>query len=105
MDRIALVAGAVLKFPNKNVLVIDAGTCITYDFIDANNNYYGGAISPGLKMRYKALHEFTEKLPLLEPISIKTKIGNTTENSIHVGIINGVINEIDSTIEQYRKKK
>ncbi len=104
VDRIALVAGAVSKFPNTNVLIIDAGTCITYDFIDAYNNYYGGSISPGLKMRYKALHDFTEKLPLLEPISGTITIGNTTENSIHVGIINGVINEIDSTIDQYRKK-
>jgi type III pantothenate kinase len=99
-----LVAAAVFKFPNTDVLIIDAGTCITYDFVDAEACYHGGAISPGIKMRYKSLHTFTENLPLLEPDNMNQLIGNSTETSIHSGVINGVINEIDSIIGQYRKK-
>jgi type III pantothenate kinase len=104
VDRIALVSSAVATYPNKNVLIIDAGSCITYDFVNNEGNYFGGAISPGLQMRYKALNVFTENLPLLEPSEIVELIGNSTETSIHSGIINGVINEIDGFIEQYRKK-
>ena len=104
VDRIALVSSAISKYPNKNVLIIDAGTCITYDFLNNEGNYYGGAISPGLQMRYKALNVFTEKLPLLEASEKFELLGNSTETSIHSGIINGVINEIDGIIKQYRKK-
>ncbi|MDD3721681.1 MAG: type III pantothenate kinase [Lutibacter sp.] len=104
VDRIALVSSAISKYPKKNVLIVDAGTCITYDFVNNEGNYYGGAISPGLQMRYKALHAFTEKLPLLEPTEIFELVGNSTETSIHSGIINGVINEIDGIVKQYRKK-
>lgn len=101
IDRMVLASGAVLGYPKQNRLVIDAGTCITYDFIDANDNYLGGAISPGLKIRYKSLNNYTEKLPLLEKKEIDTFIGNSTENSIHSGIINGVCYEIDGFITQY----
>ena len=66
IDRIALVSASVNNYPDKNVLIIDAGTCITYDFITDKNEYLGGAISPGLRMRYKALHNLTANLPLLE---------------------------------------
>jgi type III pantothenate kinase len=104
VDRIALVSSAISTYPSKNVLIIDAGTCITYDFLNNEGNYYGGAISPGLQMRYKALNVFTEKLPLLEPSEKFELLGNSTETSIHSGIINGVINEIDGMIKQYRKK-
>ena len=104
VDRIALVSSAISKYPNKNVLIIDAGTCITFDFINYEGNYYGGAISPGLQMRYKALHSFTEKLPLLEPVEKSELIGNSTETSMHSGVINGAISEIDGIINQYRKK-
>lgn len=103
-DRMALAAAAVRNFPNKDVLIIDAGTCITYDFLDSEGCYHGGAISPGIKMRYKSLHAFTENLPLLEPESTHPLIGNSTETSMHSGVMNGVINEIDTIIEQYRKK-
>lgn len=101
IDRMVLASGAVLGYPKQNRLVIDAGTCITYDFIDANDNYLGGAISPGLKIRYKSLNNYTEKLPLLEKKEIDTFIGNSTENSIHSGIINGVCYEIEGFITQY----
>lgn len=104
VDRIALVAAAFFEYPKKNVLIIDAGTCITYDFINEEGVYLGGAISPGIQMRYKALHHFTEKLPLLNCNDEVSLVGNTSEKSIHSGIINGVINEIDGFVNDYRKK-
>ena len=104
IDRMVVSAGAVLKYPNQNRLVIDAGTCITYDFIDENNNYLGGAISPGKKIRYKSLNDYTSNLPLLEKKNIELFIGNSTENSIHSGIINGICYEIDGFISQYSLK-
>ncbi len=104
VDRIALVASAISNYPNKNVLIVDAGTCITYDFIDCNGGYLGGAISPGLGLRYKSLNEFTNKLPLLNPTYVSQEIGDSTESCIHLGVIGGVINEIDSFVNQYRKK-
>ncbi|MGL2962279.1 type III pantothenate kinase [Flavobacterium sp. RSB2_4_14] len=102
IDRMVLSAGAVLQFPNQNRLVIDAGTCITYDFIDSKNNYLGGAISPGIRLRYEALHQHTAKLPLLTKKYPENTIGNSTQESIHSGVINGVILEIDGFIEQYK---
>jgi type III pantothenate kinase len=104
VDRIALVVAAKKEFPQKNVLVIDAGTCITFDFISKDAIYFGGAISPGIKMRYKSLNNLTAKLPLLETKLPIDFIGNTTNQSIHSGIINGVINEIDGVITLYEKK-
>lgn len=104
IDRMILATGATLLFPKKNKLVIDAGTCVTYDFIDDENRYWGGAISPGLRLRYKSLHQFTSKLPLLtleEPLNF---IGNSTNQSIHSGVVNGLIHEIDGFIEQYKNK-
>ncbi len=104
VDRIALVANAVRKFHKKNVLIIDAGTCITYDFVSASKEYLGGAISLGIEMRYKALHNYTSKLPLLEKNVPANFIGNTTEESIHSGVVNGVIREINGVIEQYERE-
>lgn len=104
MDRIALVSAACAHYANKNVLVIDAGTCITYDFLNSKNEYLGGAISPGVSMRYNALHTFTEKLPLLEANIPKQIIGNSTSTAIHSGIVNGILWEIDGAIDTYRKK-
>ena len=101
IDRMVLSAGAVLQFPNQNRLVIDAGTCITYDFTDSNNNYFGGAISPGLRLRYESLHNFTAKLPLLYPEMPSDYIGNTTNQSIHSGVVNGLLYEIEGFMERY----
>jgi len=103
IDRIALVSAAAEKYPDKNVLVIDAGTCITYDFLNSKNEYLGGAISPGISLRYKALHTFTEKLPLLEANNPSIYIGNNTITSIHSGVVNGVLYEIDGYIAEYKK--
>ena len=102
IDRMVLAAGATLQFPNHNRLVIDAGTCITYDFIDDKNNYLGGAIAPGLRLRYEALHNFTAKLPLLSLKSPKDFIGTSTSESIHSGVVNGLVYEIDGFIDEYK---
>jgi type III pantothenate kinase len=105
VDRIALVASAVTTFPNKNTLIVDAGTCITFDFVNFEGDYKGGSISPGIAMRYQSLHRFTDKLPLLTASNeIHDIIGNSTETSIHSGVQNGMIIEIEGVIEQYRKK-
>ncbi len=104
LDRIALVSAAVSNFPKKNTLIIDAGTCITYDFVNQQKEYLGGAISPGIVMRYKSLHAFTSKLPNLIATNPNHYIGNSTEQSIHSGVINGIIREINGTIEQYKQE-
>lgn len=101
IDRMVLSAGAVLQYPGRNRLVIDCGTCITYDFTDSNNVYHGGAISPGLQMRYKALHTFTAKLPLLLPQAPAHYTGNATNQAIHSGVVNGLLHEIEGFIKQY----
>ncbi|UII28675.1 type III pantothenate kinase [Fulvivirga maritima] len=103
-DRVAGVAGGQYIFPNANTLVIDLGTCITYDIIDAKNVYHGGGISPGLKMRFKSLHNFTAKLPLIEPTNDFELIGQSTKESILSGVINGMISEIDGIIRMYTDK-
>jgi type III pantothenate kinase len=104
VDRIALVVGAVKKHPNQNTLVIDAGTCITFDFVNKNKEYIGGAISPGVKMRYKALYKFTSKLPLLDIKAPSSFVGNSTEESMNSGVVNGVIQELEGVIQQYKNK-
>ncbi|AUC16059.1 pantothenate kinase [Tenacibaculum sp. SZ-18] len=103
VDRIALAAYAALQYPKRNVLVIDAGTCITFDFIN-KGIYVGGAISPGLKMRYRSLNNYTSKLPLLETKEPDDFVGDNTNNCIHSGVVNGVVNEIDGVINQYKTK-
>ena len=103
IDRLVLSAGAVLSFKNQNRLIIDAGTCITYDYVDSKNVYQGGAISPGLSLRYKSLNNYTAKLPLLENRDINFLIGKSTSESIYSGVINGVVNEIDGFIAQYKE--
>ncbi|PXY41610.1 type III pantothenate kinase [Flavobacterium cheongpyeongense] len=102
IDRMVLAAGATLQFPKQNRLVIDAGTCITYDFIDEFDHYLGGAISPGLRLRYEALHNYTARLPLLALEDPGSYIGNTTAQAIHSGVVNGFVYEIDGFIDEYR---
>ncbi|AWG21194.1 pantothenate kinase [Flavobacterium faecale] len=103
IDRMVLAAGAVLQYPKANRLVIDAGTCVTYDYINADDEYLGGAISPGLLLRYKALNNYTSKLPLLELDSPKAMIGDSTSESIHSGVVNGLVYEIKGFIDEYRQ--
>ena len=101
VDRLALATAAFYQNPRGNTLVIDAGTCITYDMVNDAGEYIGGAISPGVRMRYKAMNQQTAGLPLLEPAEILDIIGNSTESCMHSGVINGVACEVDGVIDQY----
>lgn len=104
IDRMILASGAVLQFPGQNRLVIDAGTCITYDFVDNKDQYIGGAISLGLNLRYKALYDYTSKLPLLEPKCPDSFIGKSTKESLHSGVVNGLLYEIEGFLAQYESQ-
>ncbi|MFV9551879.1 type III pantothenate kinase [Algibacter sp. PT7-4] len=104
VDRIALVCASIREFSSKNVLIIDAGTCITYDFINNKNEYLGGAISPGIRTRYKSLNNLTANLPLLNTTMPKNIIGDSTNESIHSGVVFGVLNEIEGIIQSYKLK-
>lgn len=102
VDRIAAVCGAQDLFPGKTCLIIDAGTCITYELLDAQGVYHGGAISPGIAMRFEAMHTFTARLPLVKSIDIIDLIGNTTETCMQSGVMNGVLEEVRGFIRQYQ---
>ena len=103
-DRLAIAAGARSQFPGQNVLAIVAGTTVTFDFINSNGEYLGGSISPGLHMRLKALHTFTDQLPLIELREEAVDlIGTTTETAILSGIVNGMAAEMDGIIDRYDK--
>ena len=103
-DRLALAAAATILYPNSNNLVIDAGTCITIDFINNNNHFMGGSISPGVKMRYDSLNHYTANLPLLKNENNFNYPGDSTNASIHAGIIGGVSNEINGFIKQINSR-
>jgi len=102
-DRIAAVAGAYYHFPGKKVLLIDTGSAVTYDYL-AGKTYKGGNISPGLSMRFKALHRYTEKLPLASTTEKFSLIGKNTFEAITAGVINGLIYEINEYIRTFEKK-
>lgn len=102
LDRIANGVGVASIFPGEHCLSIQAGTCIVYDFIDKNGVFQGGAISPGINLRFNALHTQTQNLPLLKMEQISYFIGKDTQQSIKSGVINGVIFEIMGQIEAYK---
>ena len=102
-DRLANACGAALLFKNKNCLILDAGTCLKFDLITADAHYKGGAISPGLNMRYKALHDYTGRLPLVKQTDNVALTGNTTQTSIASGVQNGIIAEAEYLIAEYKK--
>ena len=103
-DRLACAVAAAARFPKKNVLSIDAGTCIKYDFVDDRGRYQGGAISPGLQMRLKAMHTFTARLPLVKLSKTETLIGRSTQESILNGAVNGALQEVSEAIRCYKEK-
>ena len=103
MDRLAAVIGAYTMQPSHPILVIDAGTCITFDFIDELGNYHGGNISPGMDMRFKALHQFTSKLPEVSSEGDAPFYGQSTETAIRSGVIRGIEFEISGYIERLKK--
>jgi type III pantothenate kinase len=103
-DRLAnAVAGAFLM-PGKNVLIIDAGTCIKYDFVNSDAEYVGGSISPGLAMRFKAMHDYTGRLPLVKEVDAKILTGNTTSTALQTGVFIGTTEEIKGFIQRYKMK-
>jgi type III pantothenate kinase len=103
-DRLALTAAAVHYYPTYNNLVIGMGSCITYNFINKYHEFVGGAISPGLEMRLKALNYYTAKLPLIKPDSNVPLIGYDTNTNILSGVVLGMAKEMDGFIEAYREK-
>lgn len=104
LDRIAALAGAEKINPGKNNLVIDVGSCITYDLLDANNNYHGGSISPGIDLRFKAMNDYTKRLPLITKYEYPNLIGVSTEEAMISGVIHGIRAELDGIIGQYQSK-
>ncbi len=103
-DRIANAAGAAKIFPSQHCLIIDAGTCLKYDFINNRKEYLGGAISPGMMMRYKSLHEYTSRLPLVKKAGKTMLTGTSTNESIISGVQLGMLNEMEGYIHLYSKK-
>lgn len=103
-DRLAAVVGAAKLFPGSNVLVIDAGTCVKYDFVNSKKEYLGGSISPGLRMRFEALHNFTNRLPFIQQGKYTKLIGTTTKDSILTGVQSGMVHEMNGFIEQYKNR-
>ena len=101
-DRLANAIAANFLFPEHNVLVIDAGTCVKYDFVSAKGEYLGGSISPGLDMRFKAMHEFTGKLPLVKYGKSKSLIGNTTLTAMQTGVVIGMTEEMKGFVKRYQ---
>jgi len=103
-DRIANACGGWKMYPGKNVLIVDTGTCLKFDFVDDAGTYLGGAISPGLLMRYQALNRYTSRLPFYEPDNqVPELTGRTTEGSIRSGVVNGMIAEINGIVQRYRE--
>ena len=101
-DRIAAAVGAFDLYPEFNLLIIDAGTAITYDIVNASGEFLGGNISPGIEMRFQALHTFTGKLPLVKRQPFDKLFGTITEEAILAGVQNGVIFEVDKAIDTFK---
>jgi len=104
VDRRAVLAGALKTHPSTAVLIIDAGSCITYDIMDENAHHKGGAISPGRAMRYHAMHLFTDKLPFLSPAEKIPLIGKDTKSSMELGVELGIIAEIEAQIAAFAQE-
>jgi len=103
MDRLAAVVGANFLYPDRDILVLDAGTCITCDYIDKNKNYQGGSITLGLDMKFRALHTFTQKLPLIEQKAAQVPLtGRNTADAIRSGVMHGTVAELNGIIQAYR---
>lgn len=102
-DRIAAVVGAYYLQPNRNILIIDAGTCITYELLEASGSYLGGNISPGMTTRFKALNDYTKKLPLVNEREEVPCWGTCTEDAIRAGVVNGIVFEMDGYIDKAKE--
>ena len=100
-DRIAAVAYYLQ--PNRNILIIDAGTCITYELLEASGSYLGGNISPGMTTRFKALNDYTKKLPLVNEREEVPCWGTCTEDAIRAGVVNGIVLEMNGYIDKAKE--
>ncbi len=98
-DRLAAAAGALEAYPGENCVILDAGTALTLDFLRADGHYLGGNISPGLRMRHKALHQFTARLPEVEPRALLNPIGHTTDSALQNGGFWGMVWEISGFVQ------
>ena len=103
-DRLAAAVGAWCEAPKRNMLVIDCGSAITTDFVDRNGHFRGGNIAPGIKMRLRALHDYTSRLPLVEKEGEIPAVGHDTETAIRSGVIRGICHEIDGYIDEFKEK-
>lgn len=103
-DRLAIAAAAVYLFPQKNNLAIGLGSCITYNFINCNNQFLGGSISPGMEMRFRAMNHYTAKLPLVKANWNVPLIGYDTTTNLQTGVVLGIAKEIDGIVEEYKKR-
>lgn len=103
-DRLAAIVGAWTKSPGSNILVIDCGTCVTYDFVDEGGIYRGGNISPGLEMRLEAMHQLTARLPRVHAEGDIPKMGYDTETALRSGAIIGLRNEIEGYICRFQQE-
>jgi len=103
-DRLAAIVGANSLFPGRDILVVDAGTALTIDFVDREGNYHGGNISPGLNMRFRALHEYTKKLPLQTQSDEYEIIGDSTMSAIVSGVQIGIIFEVNGYVDHFVNK-
>ncbi len=106
-DRLSLIAAAVHYFPGKNNLIISLGSCITYNFVNQYHQFIGGSISPGMYMRFKAMHDYTAKLPLIDDVPIIYDIpliGYDTKKNLLSGVVYGISSELDGIINKYTEK-
>lgn len=103
-DRIAICVGAMNMYPQTPLLVIDSGTCITFNYVSADGVFLGGNISPGMEMRFKSLHEYTARLPLVIPAENYGGIGKTTEEAIRNGVMDGMLFEIENYIRRFKQE-
>ena len=104
VDRIAVMCAFAKAYPDTTGLVIDAGTCVTYDVLTKDGVYHGGIISPGLQMRYNAMHDYTLGLPLLTPKWVENNVGNSTESAMQMGGIHALVVEIQGFIAHFEEE-
>jgi type III pantothenate kinase len=103
-DRLAIAAASVFLFPKRNILAIGLGSCITYNFISQEHELLGGSISPGMEMRFKAMHQFTAKLPMAQADWNVPLVGYDTKTNLQSGVVLGMAKEIDGIIEAYEER-
>jgi len=103
-DRLAAAVGATVLYPGENVLIVDFGTAVTIDLVTADNTFRGGCISPGMKTRFRALHDYTACLPLCGPTESGELQGLTTEEAIRLGVMNSLTFEIEGYMARMEKK-